>query len=122
MPRPIHFEIPAENPHRAMAFYSQVFGWEFTKWDGPITYWSIRTGGDSEPGIDGGLLPQQSKDQPCVNTIRVDNLDMTIALVAAAGGTTVLSKMAVPGVGWIAYCRDTEGHVFGIIQLDESAR
>ncbi len=44
MPRPIHFEIPAENPERAMQFYSSVFGWKFNKWDGPMDYWVISTG------------------------------------------------------------------------------
>ena len=53
MNRPIHFEIPAENPERAMRFYEKVFGWEFERWNGPMEYWTIRTG-DSQPGIDGG--------------------------------------------------------------------
>jgi predicted enzyme related to lactoylglutathione lyase len=29
--------------------------------------------------------------------------------------------MAVAGVGWLAYCRDTEGCVFGVLQADASA-
>ena len=33
MPRPVHFEIPAENPQRAINFYTRVFGWTFKKWD-----------------------------------------------------------------------------------------
>jgi predicted enzyme related to lactoylglutathione lyase len=28
MPRPIHFEIHAEDPVRAQSFYSQLFGWD----------------------------------------------------------------------------------------------
>ena len=44
MPRPVHFEIPAENPERAMQFYSTVFGWKFSKWEGPMDYWMITTG------------------------------------------------------------------------------
>ena len=44
MPRPIHFEIPAENPERAMEFYSSIFGWKFSKWAGPMDYWVISTG------------------------------------------------------------------------------
>ena len=34
MPRPIHFEIHAENPERAMQFYRTLFGWEFNQWAG----------------------------------------------------------------------------------------
>jgi predicted enzyme related to lactoylglutathione lyase len=29
--------------------------------------------------------------------------------------------MAVPGVGWLAYCKDTEGHIFGITHMDAAA-
>jgi hypothetical protein len=29
--------------------------------------------------------------------------------------------MAIPGVGWLAYCRDTEGTVFGTMEPDDSA-
>ena len=70
MPRPIHFEIPAENPERAMQFYSKVFGWKFNKWAGPMDYWVISTGQPGEPGIDGGLMPRRDPNQPCVNTGR----------------------------------------------------
>jgi predicted enzyme related to lactoylglutathione lyase len=29
--------------------------------------------------------------------------------------------MPVPGVGWTAYFKDTEGNTFGVIQFDPSA-
>ena len=49
MARIVHFEIQAENPDRAIKFYNTVLGWEFTKWDGPMPYWLVKTGPDSEP-------------------------------------------------------------------------
>ena len=121
MPRPIHFEIPAENPERAMEFYSNVFGWKFNKWSGPMDYWVISTGQPGEPGIDGGLMPRRDPNQPCVNTVGIANIDESLRTVAAQGGTCVVPKMAVPGVGWLAYCKDTEGHIFGIMQMDAAA-
>ena len=54
MPRPVHFDMTAEDPTRAVQFYGNVFGWTFQKWDGPMDYWLITTGTDG-PGIDGGL-------------------------------------------------------------------
>jgi predicted enzyme related to lactoylglutathione lyase len=33
--RIVHFEIPADDPARAMAFYQSAFGWSFDKWEGP---------------------------------------------------------------------------------------
>ena len=121
MPRPIHFEIPAENPERAMQFYSAVFGWKFNKWAGPMDYWVISTGQAGEPGIDGGLMPRRDPNQPCVNTMGVGNLDESLKTIAGTGGTCVVPKMAIPWVGWLAYCKDTEGHIFGVMQSDPAA-
>jgi predicted enzyme related to lactoylglutathione lyase len=59
MSRVVHFEIHAENPERAVKFYSTTFGWEFTRWNGPQEYWLIKTGPDNQPGINGGLVPRR---------------------------------------------------------------
>ena len=121
MPRPVHFEIPADNPERAIQFYSSIFGWKFSKWGGPMEYWLITTGGPEEPGINGGLLQRRDPNQPCVNTVTVASVDESLRAIEQAGGVCVLPKMAVPGVGWMAYCKDTEGHIFGIMQPDAAA-
>jgi predicted enzyme related to lactoylglutathione lyase len=122
MPRPTHFEIPVDNPERAIGFYSNVFGWKFAKWEGPSPYWLITTGPKEEPGIDGGMLPRRDPAQPCVNTITVANVDETLKTVEGNGGKVVLPKMAVPGVGWLAYCKDTDGNMFGVMQMDPGAK
>jgi len=121
MPRPVHFEIPSDNVDRAMAFYSAVFGWTFQKWDGPMPYWLITTGRNQEPGINGGLLQRQHPNQPCVNTITVANIEETLATVAGNGGECVVPKMPVPGIGWLAYAKDPDGHIFGMMQPDATA-
>ncbi len=122
MPRPTHFEIPAENVERAIDFYSTVFGWKFQKWDGPMPYWMITTGPESEPGINGGLLQRSDPSQPPVNTIVVEDLDKTLEAATAKGAKLAVPKMAVPGVGWLAYCLDTEGIMFGVMQSDMNAK
>ncbi len=33
-----------------------------------------------------------------------------------------MPKTTLPGVGYLAYCQDTEGNVFGVMQEDRSAR
>lgn len=121
MPRVIHFEIPADDPERASGFYSQVFGWKLQKWEGPTEYWLVTTGEPGEPGIDGGLLRRQHPGATTVNTIGVESLDMTVGQVEKAGGQVAVPKMAIPGVGWLAYCTDPEGNLFGLMQPDESA-
>lgn len=126
MARVVHFEIHAENPERAAAFYSKVFDWQIVKWDGPTEYWLITTGPDSEPGINGAIVQRQGPINgdaviAYVCTIGVGDLDATIAKVVAQGGTEALAKMAVPGIGWLAYFKDTEGNIFGILQADGAA-
>jgi len=121
MPRPVHFEIPADQPERAVAFYEKVFGWEFHKWDGPMPYWLVSTGAEAR-GIDGGLHPRAHPGQGTVNTIDVPSCDAYVAKVTAAGGKVAMPKVAIPGVGWLAYCTDPEGNTFGIMQADAAAR
>jgi uncharacterized protein len=121
MPRVMHFEIPVDQPDKVIAFYERVFGWSFTKWDGPVEYWLVGTGDESEAGINGGLLRRSDPNQPMVNTIDVTSVDDYVARISAAGGEICVPKMAIPGVGWLAYFKDVEGNIFGIMQGDESA-
>ena len=120
MPRVIHFEINAANPERARTFYEHVFGWKFQRWEGPMDYWLITTGENGQPGIDGGLTGQGSPSGH-VNTIDVPSVDEYTNKVVAAGGQVTVHKMAIPGVGYMAYCTDTEGGIFGVLEANESA-
>jgi uncharacterized protein len=51
----------------------------------------------------------------------VDSVDAAVAAIVANGGKVIHPKAAVPGVGWLAYCVDTEGNAFGIMQDDPAA-
>jgi predicted enzyme related to lactoylglutathione lyase len=124
--RPVHFELHADNPTRAAGFYSAVFRWQFIKWDGPMPYWIINTGEGT--GIDGGMVmrrgPRPEEGAPVhgyVVTIDVADIDATITSLAQHGGSVALPKMPIPGVGWLAYFKDTEGNIFGVMQSDETA-
>lgn len=116
MPRVVHFEIPMDEGGRGVAFYRDVFGWEITKWDGPMPYWLVKTGDSPEPGIDGGLTMRQQPGQSTVAVVAVESVDETTDRVEAAGGSVVAPKMHIAGVGHVAYYQDTEGNVFSVIQ------
>jgi predicted enzyme related to lactoylglutathione lyase len=120
MPKVIHFEIPADNPDRAVAFYQKAFGWKVDKWDGPEDYWLATAGESGEPGINGAIT-RRSSIPNVTNTIGVASLDESVKRIADAGGTIILSRMTVPGVGYLAYGQDTEGNTFGVLQPDSSA-
>ncbi|MGO8928922.1 MAG: VOC family protein [Limisphaerales bacterium] len=126
MPRVIHFEIHAEQPERAIKFYRDVLGWEFNKWDGPIPYWLIKTGPDGQPGINGGLVQRRGAIDgqaviAYVCTVDTPSVDEYVERVKAQGGSVAVPKMPIPGVGWLAYCKDTEGNIFGLMQADPKA-
>ncbi len=121
MPRPVHFDISAEDPQRALKFYQDAFGWTNQKWDGPMEYWMLMTGDDKEPGINGGLSLRENGDMTAMNTIQVECVDTYSDKVKASGGQVVREKSPIPGVGYMAFCQDTEGNAFGIIQMDASA-
>ena len=126
MPRVIHFEIHADDPDRAVTFYRDLFGWTFEQWGGPMEYWLIKTGEDNEPGINGGLHKRQSAIDgeaviAYVCTVDVSDLDAFMQRVPELGGKIAVDKMAIPNLGWLAYAKDTEGNVFGMIQHDADA-
>jgi uncharacterized protein len=137
MGRVVHFEIHADDVARAKQFYEDVFGWKISKW-GEQDYWTIMTGKNDAPasddamsqwgGIDGGLVPRKGKpptyDNPVsayVCTIQVEKLDASLEKVLKHAGNVVVQKYAIPTVGWLCYCKDTEGNIFGLLEADEKA-
>ncbi len=122
MPRIVHFELPCDNPERAAAFYRKVFDWDIKKWDGPVEYWLVMTGDESEPGIDGGLARRRDASETVANTIQVPSVDEYISRVTNNGGTIVVPKSPIPGVGWLAYFKDPENNLMGIMEPDPSAK
>lgn len=120
MPRISHFDIPVDNPERAQKFYTKVFDWKFEKWDGPMDYWIANTGTE-EPGIDGGMSKRIPGQIGISNTINVPSLDEFAQKIMDNGGNLIIPKMPIPKVGWFAQCTDTEGNMFGIIEMDENA-
>lgn len=57
-----------------------------------------------------------------INTMNVPSVDKFTEKITAAGGKVLMPKRAVPGIGYMAYCTDTEGIVFGIMQNDSNAK
>jgi predicted enzyme related to lactoylglutathione lyase len=122
MPRFVHFDVPADDVERAKNFYGKIFGWKFDKWDGPMEYWMTITGDDKQPGINGGLCQRMPGQVGITNTIDVPSVDEYSTKIQSGGGKILAPKMPIPGVGYFAQCMDTEGNIFGIIQMDKNAK
>jgi predicted enzyme related to lactoylglutathione lyase len=120
MHRPVHFEIHAPDPDTVIPFYEKNFGWKFTKWSGPMEYWVVDTGEGT--GINGGLMRSRDGQPRTVNTLEVADVDEALKKAAASGGQVVVPKFPVQGVGFIAYCTDPGGNIFGVAQFDTQAK
>ena len=132
MPTIVHFEIPADDTGRAKKFYADLFGWKIEKWPGTdcgnsssnMEYWVINTTDDKgdKALIGGGLMKRQDPQQQITNFIDVNSVNEYSSKIEKLGGKIVVSKKAVPGMGYFAVCRDTENNSFGIWETDERAR
>ncbi|HEX7785828.1 MAG TPA: VOC family protein [Methylomirabilota bacterium] len=112
--RPVHFEIPANEPEALTKFYGELFGWKFEKaqFPGP-EYWLCDTGAEG-PGINGAVMQRQDPGQPWMNYIDVASIDAAIAKATQLGGSVALPKTSVPGMGAYAAVVDPQGNIVGL--------
>jgi len=114
--RIVHFELLAQDPDRATAFWKGLFGWNVGASTMEGFDYRMFDLGD---GQGGAIFPS---DTP--GTMQVyfdtDDIDASIARVRELGGTAA-DKQPVPTHGWFAACKDTEGIEFHLWQGDETA-
>jgi uncharacterized protein len=53
--------------------------------------------------------------------VEITSLEKALSQSIALGGTVVLPKMPIQGVGWLAYVKDPDGNIFGLVQPDQQA-
>lgn len=116
MAKVVHFEIPADDTARAREFWSGVFGVEWQSYDGPMEYHMF--GNDNQTG--GGLMPRQEGQKGLTVYFAVEDIDAAREKVQQLGGSSQ-EKQPVPGMGWFAHAKDTEGNDFSFWQSDEGA-
>ena len=111
----VHYEIAATDVDRAKRFWEGVFGWTFgdsmmPDYDYRMTQVTDRSGAALMPGEPG---------HPNVY-LDVSDIDASIGKVRELGGEAD-DKQPVPGHGWFAACKDSEGNRFHLWQGDSSA-
>lgn len=120
--RATHFEIPVDDPERAARFYTEVFGWQINPFPGAPAYYGLATTGeDSQPGINGALY-QRGQQRETTVSMSVDSVDDVSRKLVDAGGEVVQGKQPIPSMGWFAMCKDTEGNVIGLFEVDPTAQ
>ncbi len=116
----VHFDIPADDPARAKEFYSKLFEWKIEKTPGPMEYWLIAPA--NEKGVGGGLMKRPQPEQSITTYFAVPSIDEYVAKAQKLGGRVVVPKMAVPGMGYFAFCLDTENNVFAMWEANPDAQ
>ncbi|HSE56792.1 MAG TPA: VOC family protein [Candidatus Paceibacterota bacterium] len=122
-----HFEIPSDDVARSRAFYETAFGWQTKEWPMPdgSTYIGLYTGPVDEknmwkePGFINGGMFKRGESFPVTNqtiAIVVQDIDASLAKVTAAGGSVLMEKKEIGGMGYYAYIQDTEGNTIGVWQ------
>lgn len=112
MSRVVSFELSSQDPERAVAFYSSVFGWKVAEpnWG----YYPVLTDNKSE--INGGISKGPS-DFPHGTRIQieVDNIEETIKKSVELGAQIVRDKMEFDNF-YLAYLVDPVGNGIGLIE------
>jgi predicted enzyme related to lactoylglutathione lyase len=113
----VHVEFPAEDADRAQSFWSGLFGWSFQDSGTPgMDYRMAQTG----EGTGAAVFAAESRPGYPSYYFDVDDIDAASAKVRELGGQAD-QKMPVPGHGWFAACKDSEGNAFHLWQSDPSA-
>jgi uncharacterized protein len=107
-------ELIAADWEKALAFYSELFGWQ--KADADIgemgTYQLFSVGGQT---IGGMLTKPQTIPSPFwLYYFNVTDIDAAAQRVRAGGGEILDGPLELPGGSWIVQCTDPQGAIFGL--------
>ena len=113
----VHMEFPAEDADRAQRFWSGLFGWSFQ--DSGMPDMDYRMAQASERA-GAAIYPSQERPGYPNYYLDTDDIDAALGKVRELGGEAN-DKAPVPGHGWFAPCKDSEGNAFHLWQSDSSA-
>jgi predicted enzyme related to lactoylglutathione lyase len=113
----VHFELPAADTDRAAGFWSGVFGWDLADTGTPGMDYRMA---EVAPGQAVAVFESEQPGTGPVVYLGTDDIERSIDQIRSLGGEAE-GKAPVPGHGWFAPCRDTEGNRFRLWQADESA-
>jgi predicted enzyme related to lactoylglutathione lyase len=115
---PCWVDLAAPDLDAAVAFYSQLFTWQFEEALAPDAsgrYCLARLERGRVAGL--GALDPVARHSPAWTTyVSVDSANDTAARVIAAGGTLVAAPLAVGAAGRMALIADPAGAVLGVWQ------
>jgi predicted enzyme related to lactoylglutathione lyase len=107
----VHIEISAKDREATSKFYQDVFGWEVQDFP-EMTYTTFTTG--VEPG--GGFNPVTAENPAGTVTVYIgaDDIEASLGDIESAGGTIIMPKTEIPGMGWFAFFKDPTGNTLAL--------
>ena len=112
----VHTELAATDVKKLVAFYSNVFGWQFSAPPFMDTYHMAET----SPGGHSMAIQPKQEGTVNVNYIGVPDVKAYQQKIVDAGGT-LCSAFSVPQMGHGVVALDPEGNPIAIWQADPSA-
>ncbi|MFE5809624.1 VOC family protein [Streptomyces sp. NPDC056491] len=116
-------ELHVGDPAADLAFYTGLFGWRSAEMPAPgMTYQVLSTAdGDQEDASFGGIAPHMGGEGDRARWtpyFHVTDVDATVAVARANGGSVVMPATDLPEVGRIAWLADPAGAVFALLKPD----
>jgi len=110
----VHIEISTTDLPKAQKFYSQLFNWKITAWEGTSDYLMFETG--KEPG--GGIqkVDRVNPGDGVLIYVLVEDIEKTLSKAKELGGKIVKEKTEIPNVGWFGLLSDLDGNTIGIFK------
>jgi predicted enzyme related to lactoylglutathione lyase len=113
---PCWIDIGTPDLDGAIAFYSDLFGWEVEKGPADMGHYSMA---QLHGAFVAGLADQQVPGMTVWTTyLAVDDIDASVALAAEHGGTVVAEPMTIEGFGRMAVVADPGGAMIAFWQGD----
>lgn len=113
----IWFELHSNDVEKAKSFYQSLMGWTVNPMDmgeaGTYNIWV----NDDPNGLGGAtaLMPHEGDHSYWITYISVPNTDETAEKIKSLGGEIAGGPLDIPGVGRMAFAKDSQGAYFAII-------
>ena len=110
----VWYELLTPDPDAAKKFYASIAGWGTQPFDKDYTMWT--TAGAPFAGLYrlGPEMRQQGVPPNWMPYVESSNVDETVRLASALGGTVKVPASDIPNVGRFAVLQDPQGATFGI--------
>ena len=110
----VHVELNAKDVAKAKAFYSGMFGWEFTDNDmgGGMIYSTFKPA----DGPGGGVFSMPGGNPGWLNYVGVEDIKAATEKAKGLGATVHVGPQEIPNVGWFTVMGDPNGATIAIFQ------